>query len=97
MCIKLTSLFRSLLKEQSKLNANSKMMPVMLYLRGISARGLKHVLDFVYRGSINLPQEELNDFLAVGESLQASVNQLKRYLSAFEKSHNRLQDGEMYM
>jgi len=61
---------RSLLKEQSRLNENSKTMPVMLYLRGISAKGLSHVLDFVYKGSINLPQEELNDFLAVGESLQ---------------------------
>ena len=68
------SFFRSLLKEQSRLNANSKIMPVMLYLRGISARGLNHVLDFVYKGSINLPQEELNDFLAVGESLQVSVH-----------------------
>ena len=67
------SFFRSLLKEQSRLNANSKIMPVMLYLRGISARGLNHVLDFVYKGSINLPQEELNDFLAVGESLQVRI------------------------
>ena len=67
------SFSRSLLKEQSRLNENSKMMPVMLYLRGISAKGLSHVLDFVYKGSINLPQEELNDFLAVGESLQESA------------------------
>ena len=64
------SLFRSLLKEQARLTSNSKMMPVMLYLRGISAKGLNHVLDFIYKGSINLAQEELNDFLAVGESLQ---------------------------
>ena len=49
------------------------MMPVMLYLRGISARGLNHVLDFIYKGSINLAQEELNDFLAVGESLQVGI------------------------
>merc|ERR1712027_158287 len=61
---------RSLLKEQARLTSNSKMMPVMLYLRGISARGLNHVLDFIYKGTINLAQEELNDFLAVGESLQ---------------------------
>ena len=61
---------RSLLKEQARLTLNSKMMPVMLYLRGISAKGLNHVLDFIYKGSINLAQEELNDFLAVGESLQ---------------------------
>ena len=49
------------------------MMPVMLYLRGISARGLNHVLDFIYKGSINLAQEELDDFLAVGESLQVRI------------------------
>ena len=61
---------RTLLKEQARLTSNSKMMPVMLYLRGISARGLGHVLDFIYKGTINLAQEELNDFLAVGESLQ---------------------------
>ena len=72
---------RSLLKEQSKLNANSHMMPVMLYLRGISTRGLKHVLDFVYNGSISLPQEELNDFLAVGESLQIPLMQRSKVLS----------------
>ena len=65
--------FRSLLKEQARLTSNSKMMPVMLYLRGISARGLNHVLDFIYKGSINLAQEELNDFLAVGESLQVRI------------------------
>ena len=64
---------RSLLKEQARLTLNSKMMPVMLYLRGISAKGLNHVLDFIYKGSINLAQEELNDFLAVGESLQVRI------------------------
>ena len=61
---------RSLLKEQSRFNGNSQTMPVMLYLRGISARGLNHVLDFVYKGSISLDEEELNDFLAVSECLQ---------------------------
>ena len=61
---------RSLLKEQARLSSSSKMMPVMLYLRSISARGLNHVLDFIYKGTINLAQEELNDFLTVGESLE---------------------------
>lgn len=61
---------RSLLKKQSMLNTHSQVMPVMLYLRGISERGLKHVLEFVYKGSICLAQEDLDDFLAVGESLQ---------------------------
>ena len=61
---------RSLLKKQSMLNVHSQVMPVMLYLRGISAKGLQHILEFVYRGSISLAHEDLNDFLAVSESLQ---------------------------
>ena len=61
---------RSLLKKQSMLNNHSQVMPVMLYLRGISERGLKHVLEFVYKGSIRLAEEDLDDFLSVGESLQ---------------------------
>ena len=56
-----------------RLNANSRMMPVMLYLRGISAKGLGHVLDFVYKGSISLAQDELVDFLAVAASLQGPI------------------------
>ena len=77
---------RSLLREQSRLNASSQMMPVMLYLRGISTRGLKHVLDFVYRGSISLPQEELNDFLAVGESLQIPMLERPKMIPTKRKS-----------
>ena len=63
---------RSLLREQSRLSGSSQGMPLMLYLRDISARGLGHVLDFLYRGSISLAEEELEDFLAVSESLQVS-------------------------
>ena len=77
---------RSLLREQSRLNANSQMMPVMLYLRGISTRGLKHVLDFVYKGSISLPREELNDFLAVGESLQIPMLERPKLIATKRKS-----------
>ena len=61
---------RSLLRKQSLLNVHSQVMPVMLYLRGLSARGLNNVLEFVYKGNISLAQDDLNDFLSVGESLQ---------------------------
>jgi len=63
---------RLLLREQYRLSGSSQMMPLMLYLRGISAKGLSHVLDFVYNGSISLAGEDLEDFLAVSESLQIS-------------------------
>ena len=35
------------------LSACSPFMPIMLYLRGISARDLNHVLEFIYKGSLN--------------------------------------------
>ena len=70
---------RSLLREQSRLSGSSQGMPLMLYLRGISARGLGHVLDFLYRGSISLAEEELEDFLAVSESLQVSFMERFRH------------------
>ena len=70
---------RSLLREQSRLSGSFQGMPLMLYLSGISARGLGHVLDFLYRGSISLAEEELEDFLAVSESLQVSFMERFRH------------------
>ena len=34
-------------------SACSPFMPIMLYLRGISARDLNHVLEFIYKDSLN--------------------------------------------
>ena len=34
-------------------SACSPFMPIMLYLRGISARDLDHVLEYIYKGSLN--------------------------------------------
>ena len=58
-------LFRSLLHNQC-LTSNSP----LIYLRGIKACDLNNVLDFVYHGSIDVPSNELNSFLAVAEDLQ---------------------------
>jgi len=66
---------RSLLTKQSDLSPYSPFMPIMLYLRGISARDLNHVLEFIYKGSVSLAQDELNDFLAVAESLQIPLGE----------------------
>ena len=44
-------------------------------LRGISARDLNHVLELIYKGSVSLAQDELNDFLAVAESLQIPLGE----------------------
>ena len=66
---------RTLLTKQSALSPYSPFMPIMLYLRGISARDLNHVLEFIYKGSVSLAQDELNDFLAVAESLQIPLGE----------------------
>ena len=49
-------------------------MPVMLYLRGFSAKDLAHVLEFIYKGNVNLHQHELDNFLAVAKSLQIPLD-----------------------
>merc|ERR1712045_621562 len=66
---------RDLLTKQSTLSPHSLFMPVMLYLKGISAKDLAHVLEFIYRGSVNLYQYELDDFLAVAKSLQIPLDE----------------------
>ena len=55
------------------LNRLSDLSPtnhVSLYLRGVTSADLTHVLDFIYRGQVNVCQEELTSFLAVAEDLQ---------------------------
>ena len=37
----------------------------MIYLRGISAKDLTHLLDFMYHGEVNVDQDELDNFLQV--------------------------------
>jgi len=41
----------------------------LLYLKGVKYKELLSILDFMYMGEVNLPQEELNSFLAVAEEL----------------------------
>jgi len=66
---------RNLLVKQSVLTSHSPFMPVMLYLRGFSAKDLSHVLEFIYKGNVNLHQYELDDFLAVAKSLQIPLDE----------------------
>ena len=42
----------------------------LIYLKGISARELKYVLDFIYHGEVNVAQDELDKFLEVAETLK---------------------------
>merc|ERR1719178_150098 len=55
--------FRSVLKR------NPHQHP-LLYLKGVKFSDLQSVLNFMYRGEVNVAQEELNSFLAIAEELR---------------------------
>ena len=42
----------------------------MIYMRGLKAKDLVAIVDFVYLGEANIFQEDLNDFLALADELQ---------------------------
>ena len=42
----------------------------LIYLKGMKAVALESVLDFLYRGEVNVYQQDLNDFLALAEDLE---------------------------
>ena len=68
-------ILRDMLLKQSALTPHSIFMPVMLYLKGISAKDLAHILEFIYKGSVKLKQDELDDFLQVAKILQIPLDQ----------------------
>ena len=49
---------------------NNKHPHPLIYLKGIKAGALESVIDFIYRGEVNIYQEDLNDFLAAAEELE---------------------------
>ena len=55
--------FRKLLK------GSSHPQP-LVYLRGVETKHLTSVVHFIYQGEVNVPQDDLNDFLAVAEDLK---------------------------
>jgi hypothetical protein len=42
----------------------------VVYLRGVGAKDLRHILDFMYHGEVNVEQADLHSFLAVAEDLK---------------------------
>ena len=55
--------FREILKQ------NKNPHP-LIYMRGMKAKDLVFVVDFIYHGEVNIYQEELNNFLDIGEELE---------------------------
>ena len=51
------------------LNTNTHSHP-MIYMRGVVSKHLGAIVDFIYHGEANIYEEDLNDFLALGEEFQ---------------------------
>ena len=49
---------------------NNKHPHPLIYLKGLKARTVESVLDFLYRGEANIYQEYLNEFLTTAEELE---------------------------
>ena len=56
---------------QNILKKNPHPVP-LLYLSGVSSQYLKHALDFIYEGKVEIDQQNLSQFLSVGEKLKIS-------------------------
>ena len=61
----------------------------MLYMRGIKAKDLVAIVDFIYHGEANIYQEDLDGFLALAEELQ-----LKGLVGSQKESSDTLETPE---
>ena len=48
----------------------------LIYLKGISAKDMEAVLNFMYNGEVNVAQDDLNSFLQVAEDLKVKGEHL---------------------
>ena len=53
----------------SVLNTNNHSHPI-IYMRGLKAKDLEAIMDFIYQGEANIYQDDLDSFLALAEELQ---------------------------
>ena len=43
---------------------------LFLYMRGIDAKNMSYLINFIYNGEVNIYQEELNDFLTLADEFK---------------------------
>ena len=54
---------------KNALNGNKHSNP-MIYMRGVKAKELIALVDFIYHGEVNIYQDDLNEFLIISEELK---------------------------
>ena len=42
----------------------------LLYMKGVNMTNLSNIIDFIYRGEVEINQEQLNEFLSVAKELK---------------------------
>ena len=55
--------FKSILKKSTSSHP-------MIYLSGISSRNLEFIMDYIYKGEVQIYQEQLDDFLEIAQKLK---------------------------
>lgn len=61
---------KEMIRRHIRLSGGNSAQNMMIYLRGVRHADLVSVLEFMYCGSVNVAQEDLNSFLAVAEDLK---------------------------
>ena len=62
----------------------------LIYMRGLKAKDLEAIVDFIYQGEANIYQDDLDDFLALAEELQ-----LKGLTGVNDKEHVEKENAEL--
>ena len=79
----------------SVLKRNKHSYP-MIYMRGIRAKDLIAIVDFIYHGEVNISQEDLAGFLALAEELQLRGLSTSQYkvVNGEEEPKIKIQDHD---
>merc|ERR1712179_532716 len=54
----------------SMLTVITKQVHPIIYLRGTNGKDVQRVLDFMYLGHVEVPEDDINDFLALAKDLK---------------------------
>ena len=66
---------------------DSKHSHPLIYMRGINQKDLEKIVDFIYNGEVNIFQEDLNDFLRIGDELGLKLTGLKSETDNLQPKH----------
>jgi len=67
----------------------------LIYLRAVKLSDLAHMLSFMYQGEINIPQEELQEFLLMSQDLRlAGLSEEGEVTEGQEPSSNAMEENQ---